>query len=202
MYRCLILLPILASTAISAAPAWTWVDASGRRHFSDRPVEGATLIELPGSDVPAAPPAPASAAAPTPATDSAAPQTEVALVTGQTAATTRYQRFEIVSPADAETVWNTGGVLSVQLTTDPPLQTGHSIDIIVDGSRRELRSTSLELNVPDVYRGQHTIQALILSATGRELARSDTVTIMMQQTSVLNPNNGAPPAAARRNTAN
>ena len=46
MLKCLIALTSLLSAAALAAPAWTWVDAQGRRHYSDRPVEGATQIEL------------------------------------------------------------------------------------------------------------------------------------------------------------
>ena len=46
MLKCLIALTSLLTAAALAAPAWTWVDEQGRRHYSDRPVEGATQIEL------------------------------------------------------------------------------------------------------------------------------------------------------------
>ncbi|MGW8369924.1 MAG: DUF4124 domain-containing protein, partial [Gammaproteobacteria bacterium] len=46
MLKCLIALTSLLSTAAFAATAWTWVDQQGRRHYSDTPVDGATMIEL------------------------------------------------------------------------------------------------------------------------------------------------------------
>ncbi|HEY5568069.1 MAG TPA: DUF4124 domain-containing protein, partial [Gammaproteobacteria bacterium] len=49
MGKWLIVLPMLYAAALAAAPAWTWVDENGQRHFSDRPVEGAEQIELAGA---------------------------------------------------------------------------------------------------------------------------------------------------------
>ena len=48
MHKWLILLSLLWSTAI-AEPAYTWVDENGQVHYSDRPVPGATEIELRGA---------------------------------------------------------------------------------------------------------------------------------------------------------
>ena len=49
MRKWLILLSALSGTAASAAPAWTWVDAEGTRHYSDRPVPGAEQVDLAGA---------------------------------------------------------------------------------------------------------------------------------------------------------
>jgi len=70
MLKCLIALTSLLSAAALAAPAWTWVDAQGRRHYSDRPVPGATQIELSDSQTFSASPArPAAGQPATTATD-------------------------------------------------------------------------------------------------------------------------------------
>ena len=49
MRKWLILLSALSGTAASGAPAWTWIDANGTVHFSDRPEPGAAQVELAGA---------------------------------------------------------------------------------------------------------------------------------------------------------
>jgi len=171
MRKWLILFTALAGTAANAAPAWTWVDENGTVHFSDRPVPGARQIELSGPQVFATP---APAVAPRvsmPPDVSSAP----------------YQSVQIVSPAEQETLWNIGTMLSVQTSFVPPLQPGHSYDLVLDGQRRNLNTTSSSVVLPEVYRGEHTLQVVVLDG-GRELMRSPRRTFYVQQTSVLNPN--------------
>ena len=71
------------------------------------------------------------------------------------------------------------------------------MDVYLDGNRMGLDATSTVLQVPEVYRGVHTLQAAIFDDSGREVLRSLAVTFVVQQTSILNPNNPTPPA--RRN---
>jgi hypothetical protein len=188
MYRCLIALLMLATTATSAAPAWTWVDAEGRRHFSDRPVAGATRIDLPDSA--ARPSSPVSATAP------AADGRRSATAPPQTpAAPARYTRFDVLSPSNEETLWNIGATLSVDVAIEPGLQQNHILDAVLDGQRIGLTASTTPLTIPEVYRGMHTIQAVIVdAATGEEVLRTQPVTVMVQQTSLLNPGNPNRPA--------
>jgi hypothetical protein len=181
MYRCLIALLLLATAAASAAPAWTWVDAEGRRHFSDRPVPGATRIDLPDS--------PARA---TPAVTATAPAADArrSASTAPSAGPARYTRFDILSPANEETLWNIGATLPVEVAIEPELQPDHVLDVVIDGQLMELAARSSTIAIPDVYRGLHTVQAVITDSTsGREVLRTQPVTIMVQQTTLLNPNN-------------
>jgi hypothetical protein len=174
MRKWLILLSALSGTAASAAPAWTWVDANGTVHFSDRPVPGARQVELAGAqgfgtsaaararagDQPAAPGAP-------------------------------YQAIEIVSPADQETLWNIGTALPVQVRFQPTLQPGHRYDLLYDGQRLNLNTATTRVTLPDVFRGTHTLQVVVLDSVGTELVRSQSRTFFVQQTSVQNPNSRA-----------
>jgi hypothetical protein len=178
MRKWLILLSALQATSAFGAPAWTWVDANGTVHFSDRPVPGARQVEIAGAQgfgapQAARPPAPAAA---TPA--SADP-----------AAAGPYQAVEIVSPANEETLRNIGGNLSVLVRFQPPLQTGHRFDLVLDGQRRNLNATSARVMLPEVFRGSHTLQVIVLDAAGVELTRSAPRTFFVQQTSILNPVN-------------
>src|SRR5262252_713795 len=180
MRKCLILLFALTAGAVHAAPAWRWVDANGQVHYSDTPVPGATQVELSGAQTfgstsrqqsaPDKSSNPASSARPT-----APAQT--------------YRAFNIVSPMQQETLWNVGTVVNVQVDLDPPLQSGHFLDMYVDGQLRNLNSTATSLTLDDLYRGVHTIQAVVVDGSGAQVVRSLATTFMIQQTSVQNPNN-------------
>jgi hypothetical protein len=158
------------------------VDQHGRTHYSDTPVDGATKIELKDSQTftnPVAAPRTSSQAAPAaePESASAAP------------AAPAYTTFDIVSPANGDTLWNTGGTLTVQLAIYPTLDPSHRIDAIVDGDYVEVGAKTLTVTVPEVYRGEHTLQAVVVDADGTQLKRTSRITLTVQQTSIQNPNN-------------
>jgi len=173
-----------------AAPAWRWVDQNGQVHYSDRPVPGATQIDLPAPQASGAPPQ-AQPSSATSATTAASPPT----------ATERYASVEIVSPAEQETLRGEPGTVTVQVSFQPPLQAAHRFDIAVDGQRRNLAAATTSVTLPNVFRGQHTLQAIVLDATGREVARSPVRTFFIQQVSTQNPNSPLRrrPAANRGN---
>ncbi len=171
MRKWLILLFTSAAAAASAAPAWTWVDENGTVHFSDRPVPGARQVEI--------------SAAQSFATRS--PTRAPRVSTPPTVSQAPYQSVDIVSPAEQETLWNIGAMLTVQTSFAPPLQPGHSYDLILDGQRRNVNTRSSSVTLSDVFRGEHTLQVVVLDG-GRELMRSPPRTFYVQQTSVLNPN--------------
>src|SRR5690242_15424587 len=150
MRKWLILLSTMLVTAASGAPAWTWVDADGQVHFSDRPVPGARQVELTGAQGFGAPAARPSSALATPAAAPPKPGTAQA----------PYRAINISSPAEQQTLWNIGSVLNVQIEMDPPLSAAHRVDLILDGQRRNLNVASLQVTLPDVFRGTHTLQAV------------------------------------------
>jgi hypothetical protein len=175
MRKWLILLSALWFTAASGTPAWTWVDASGLVHFSDRPVPGARQVELNSAQsFGASRPTQTRAAAASPQPTEAPAQA--------------YRSIEIVSPTEQETLWNIGTMLNVRVQLDPPLQPGHRIDLAIDGQRRNLNTTNLQQTLPDIFRGTHTLQVVVVDASGVEVARSSTRNFVVQQTSIQNPN--------------
>ena len=177
MGKWLIVLPMLFATAAVAAPVWTWVDAQGGRHFSDRPVPGAQEIQVEGAQGFSAP-------APAPRQGPPATAQETEGPPGRP-----YGTFEIVSPVQQETLWNIGATLPVRIDVQPTLQAGHRLDVYLDGTRVLVGQTSPEFTLAEVFRGVHVLEAVIIDSNGRELARTQPVTITVQQTSVLNPNN-------------
>jgi uncharacterized protein DUF4124 len=176
MRKWLILLSALSGTAAIAAPAWTWVDANGTVHYSDRPVPGARQVELAGAQ------------------GFGGNQAGRASRPGAAPATTpgaAYQAVEVVSPADQETLWNIGTMLPVQVRFQPALQAGHRYDLLFDGQRRNLNTANTRVTLSDVFRGTHTLEVVVLDSTGAELMRSPTRTFHVQQTSVQSPNSRA-----------
>jgi hypothetical protein len=171
MRKWLILLSALSGTTAVAAPAWTWVDESGTVHFSDRPVPGARQVELAGAQ----------------GFGAQAPG-RTARADGQAPPAGLYQAVEILSPADQETLWNIGATLPVQVRFQPTLQPGHRYDLVLDGQRRNVDTTAARVSLPDVFRGAHTLQVVIIDSAGTELMRSPPRTFFVQQTSVANPN--------------
>ena len=179
MRKCLILLFALTTSLVHAAPAWKWVDANGQVHYSDTPVPGATQVELSGAQTFGSS-ARQQSAANKPAGQSA-PE--------RTGAAQPYRSFNIVSPKQQETLWNVGTVVNVQLELDPPLQPGHLVDLFFDGQRLNLSTTSTDFMLENVFRGTHTVQAVIVDQSGTEVIRSLATTFMVQQSSIQNPNN-------------
>lgn len=169
MLKCLIaLISLLTATAI-AAPAWTWVDEEGRRHYSDRPVEGATQIELSGPQTFAG---------------GVAGQVTSDAVTSDEPAPVPYSVLDVINPTNEETLNNIGGSLTAELAIYPPLQAGHRIDALLDGELVTIGARVLSIVIPDVFRGEHTIQAVIRDADGQELMRSMPVTVYVRQNSI------------------
>lgn len=186
MHRWLIAIStLLAVTIASAATVWTWVDENGQQHFSDRPVEGATQIEVQGAQ---------GFTGLTPVPSAAAPG-EVAETPTPGPVIEPYSRFSVVSPSQQETLWNIEGNLSVQVDLEPALQAGHRLNAYVDGALVRVGASNSTFTVPEVYRGLHTLQAVIMDANGQEVLRSLAVTFMVQQTSIQNPNNPSNRAA-------
>lgn len=192
MTRWLVTVVLFAcSGAALAAAVWTWVDADGRRHYADEPVEGARRIELPGP--PAAPPA----GRPSAARNARSPAgSDSASGRGSTLP---YRVLRILEPEDGQTLRNIGAVLKVRVEIRPPLQTGHMLAAILDDEppRPSGRATRFELD--EVWRGVHRLQVAVIGPDGQVLERSSPISFVVHQTSLLNPNNPnvSPPPGRR-----
>ena len=186
MRTCLILLSLLLAHTALAVPAWTWVDKAGERHYADRPVPGATRIDLHEAQSIAGPDSSTGASSASDATS--APKAKP------------YTQFNVLSPSQQQTLWNIGGTLNVKMQIAPGLQPGHQLDAYLDGKLIKLNATSPDFTIPDVYRGVHTLQVAVMDSKGNEVLRSLAVTFYVQQTSILNPHN--PNAPGRKNGRN
>ena len=148
-----------------------WTDEYGVVHDSDRAVPAARRIELadPNSGQALAPQREAS-------------QGDDTSDTADADEAFSYNSLEITSPSAEETLWNIGGVLNVSLSLNPPLRPGHQVRVYFDGSPQIVSGTSVQLQ--EVWRGVHNLQAEVLDETGRMMIRSQTNRFYVQQTAV------------------
>jgi hypothetical protein len=176
MHKLIPLIVLLITTPSLAEEIFKWVDESGQMHFSDVPKEGATEVEIAPAQTFSAP------SAPNVATSSAA-TTESAVGAAQEAVS--YAAMEITSPAMEETIWNTGGEITVTVRLQPGLKTGHQIRMFLDGKPLpNLRPNTSSQQVSNVYRGEHQLRAQVWDENGAVLITADPSTFFYQQTSV------------------
>lgn len=173
---------LMLCAGAAASEVWRWVDDKGVVHYSDRPQPGAERVEMQSVQSYQAP-----QVAPQPRDESE----------GRREAQGSYSRLSIVSPSDGETLWNIGGELNVQLTMNPPLASGHELQVYLDGQRVAGVPQGTQFTLGEVYRGEHQLRASIVDASGRELASSATIVFYVQQASIQNPAQQGQPTRAR-----
>lgn len=174
MRTLLLLLIAFAAPAFASLTVWKWVDDQGVTHYSDRPVPGATRMEVHVGNTSDSGPRASS------------PGSTASESTAQSGPV--YRNFEIWKPAAAEAFINTGGVVTVNVRVDPALQTGHALHLYLDDRLIEgfaPNTTSYELE--DVPRGQHTVVAVINNNRGTRVQETARVTFQVRQESIAQP---------------
>ena len=161
---------LFAAAAATAQEAYRWVDEDGVVHYSDRPREGAEVVQLPQPNVASLRRAPR-------ASDESAGDEEQA-----DEPDAGYRSIDIVSPKAEETLWNIEGVLNVSVALQPGLQPGHQVRAYFDGQMQPVSGTSFQLQ--EVWRGVHNIQVEVVDATGRVMIRSKPNRFYVQQSTV------------------
>ncbi len=167
---CLALGGFLLAT-IAEAAIYKAIDTDGTTVYTDRPNAGAKRIELP--------PLPTARAI---AFSSPAVQAKSSIAS----ATATYRDVSIVTPVHDAALRNNAGALAVELTVAPKLEPTHTITILLDGKPFHRRARTTALTLANVDRGTHALQARIVDSSGRELARSVSVTFHLQRFSILN----------------
>lgn len=176
MIRISILLISLFAVAGAFADVFRWVDENGVVHFSDRPHEGAETVELEAAQTFSAPPVNR--------------QSRDVEEEPESEEEEGYSALRINRPGQDEVIWNTGGIVDVEVNAQPRLRTGHNIQLFLDGqSVAGLDGGQSSFQLTDIDRGTHALRAEIHDANGNGLFKSVAVSFTVQQTSVQNPNN-------------
>ncbi len=161
---------MLVSLPVAAVTMYRWVDDSGLVHYSDKPRPGAVEIEVDS----------VQGFAPEPLYRS-----ESSVISRNAEDSTSYDSFAITAPGQDEVLWNVGGVVNVVIDLSPPLRDGDTIAVFFDGqnvSAPGSRRRSYVLN--DVYRGTHTVRAVVNDRIGDEIAQTVMIAFQVHQTSV------------------
>ncbi len=176
------------------------INPDGSIAYSDQPRKDATVVDLlpepppPPAKAPVAPPA---AAAPAPTGTPPAPG-----ATAEQPAFTGYTSFAILTPENDSTVRENSGSVAVILSIEPVLYTegGHKISLLMDGKPVLEGLTAPQIQLANVDRGTHTIEAQVFDSTGALLATSNPVTfhlkristLMLKESPLLAPHSSAP----------
>lgn len=174
MRTALLILLAFAAPAF-ASTVWKWVDEQGVTHYSDRPVPGATKVEVRvGSSWDSTVPRSSTATAP----PSGSPA----------AADTKYRNFEIWRPENEQMFVNVGGQVSVEIRIDPALQPAHTLNLYLDGKLVEgFPDNTTSYALTDLPRGAHQVIATVNELRGRRIQETAPVTFTIRQESAAQP---------------
>lgn len=176
--RVLVLAGLLCALSSQAQDSkrelWTWTDANGVTHFSDRPVPGARRMELATLSTPA----PATEATPAGATPGARQATAPAV---------EYRSLEIWEPEQDASFFGADAAVNVRMRMEPDLAPGHRLFLFLDGQRIDGATDSLEHTLTGVARGSHTLTAVIWDAGNTELFRSQPRVFHVRQPTINQP---------------
>jgi hypothetical protein len=179
--RILLLMTGLLMASAASADVYRSVDESGNVIFTDKPSPDAEKIDI--------------APVQTITTDPAQQQFEYTPpARKQTESISPYNKVEITSPEHDTALRENVGDVSVSVTVDPGLISGHKVVLYMDGN--VVAEGSGQFNLTNIDRGTHTLIAAIQSNDGRELIRSAPVTFTVLRHSIQHKPStvGKPPA--------
>ena len=171
---------VCAATA-SAQEVYRWVDEDGVVHYSDQPPPG-DEAEPVALDVPPGIGNPVRGIAIDAPRPRSRPDDDEAAATETVGG---YRRASIVEPQAEQVLWNLATRLPVSMTLEPALAGSHRVQWLLDGQPIGEPVTALSTTLSPVYRGTHTIEAVIVDGAGTTIFRTDPVTFYVQQASVF-----------------
>ena len=158
--------------AAGATEVWRWKDANGVVLYSDTPVPGAERVGV--------------NAAPKPAAPAVAPPSASASVR-QADAPLSYTRCEVTRPAN-DMNFNAPDPVSASVTIEPMLQSGHQLQIYLNGSPYpQWTGTLTNYTFAGLYRGSYTLAVRVLDGNGNTLCAGPAINFYIKQPTLLSP---------------
>jgi hypothetical protein len=172
-------LGLLSAAALAGRGGTTtvykWVDAQGVVHYSDQPHANAQKLQIQGAQTFSAPAVPLTPSMSAPQ-ESEPPGPA-------------YESCTIAQPTDQQMLMNVYHATAV-VQASPPLRPGDDVRLFVDG--KQIPGSGPSFTFP-VFRGQHSVQAVIEDGTGQIVCETSTVTFFVHQPSIQNPHNPVHP---------
>ena len=188
MRMLLLSLVFLAPAGLAADPVYRYTDEKGVIHYTDKPPsKDAKPVQLPPLQT-----FPATPVAPGPSTASVTPLPGPVLIEPMPIGT-RFS-LSISSPTPDQIFREIGGGMNVSVAVMPGLVRGYGLVYYVDGKARNADPTdATTFSLPDLDRGSHTVAVAMIGPDGKEVARSEPVTVHFKLPVAPPP---APPPAA------
>jgi len=94
-----------------------------------------------------------------------------------TASAGSYTGFSITNPTNDQGVRANDGNVTIHMSIQPALQSGHMIVLNVDGEdgKSSKTSSNLTMELENMSRGLHTITATVVDKDGNDLIKTETV---------------------------
>lgn len=170
----LIVFALLASQLVRAeepAPSpqgnvYKDVAPDGSITYTDRPTPDAEKIKIPKGTEYTPPPIPVFTPTPKPKAPSKF----------------EYDSFALVAPKNEESIWDNTGNITATVAFEPFLQSGHSIEFLLDGTS-VTKGTDSSYQFMNLPRGAHQITAQIVDSADEVLATSS-VTVFLRKHSI------------------
>lgn len=160
-YLALITLIFLASSA-GSHQLYRHVGPNGEVYFTDQPSPNSVPVEIsPANVIPALQ-----------SGEVTLPETEKSKATP-----IPYKTFNILSPTEDQGVRANDGKVIINFSLQPNLLPGHTIKLKIDGEEGKLVQSgeSLTVNLFNVSRGLHVVQAFLLDSNGNMLMHAGPV---------------------------
>jgi hypothetical protein len=164
LLTCLLLLPSLVGAVICKT-----IEADGTVSYADVPAsECPEQVKLPpySSYTPRQIPQPAPA------------QSDAS---GSLVEFEKYTSLRFVQPERNGTIRNNEGIVPIVLVSEPGFQSGHQLQLTLDGKRVPGQFAGLSVALNNVDRGTHTLRAAIVDAGGLRLIESESVRFTLRR---------------------
>ncbi|MBY6187988.1 DUF4124 domain-containing protein [Marinobacter hydrocarbonoclasticus] len=165
--RLILLAVAILLTPQGLAKIYKWTDANGQVHYSDKPRDGAEVVEVDTSKAstiilakPGPTPPPQVVEAPS-------------------------YRIRLTAPEEQATVRDNNGQLDIQIALEPDLLADHRIELLLDGSVVRTVGGGGSFALDNLDRGEHQLQARVIDENGKVLASSAKRTVFLHRHSRL-----------------
>lgn len=171
----------LACGAALAATVYKWVDENGVTHYSDQPHPGAQKLDVQSAQTYSAP---AASSASTPTARTGPPAAQSGAV---------YEECVLFRPAQDEVLFDVNEV-TAKVRLNPDLRAGDKVAIALDNKRMsDIEGNGNEFTLTSVYRGTHTLIAVVEDEQNHIVCRSPSVTFHVRQQSIFAPRSPTAP---------
>lgn len=155
--------------SIASAAVYKYTDENGQTAYSDKPIEGAKKLKLPGT------------ATRKRDSDNTAKQSSGKSEENQKPdKSVQYKSLEVLTPKHDKVVDGTSGDVEVILLATPKMVPGHQIVVTLDGKDIS-KSRHANLSLSQVPRGSHTLASRIIDKNGTTLIKAKPVTFHIKR---------------------